>query len=78
MKTINIKTDSLISRVPFIIPFQGAPTDNFAHGEEILVQLVNNEGDRVGQPEIRSVVKTHDAEEKGGAWYEAFIPTKKV
>ncbi len=74
MKTVNIKTDSSISKVPILVPFQGAPSDNFAHGEKIIVQLVNDDGEKVGDPEVRSVVKTHDAENGRGAWYEAYIP----
>lgn len=77
MKTINIRTDASITKVPILIPFQGAPHDNFNHGEEILVQLVNDDGERVGKPEVRSVVKTHDAEGDQNAWYEAYIPVNQ-
>ncbi|ARS42641.1 hypothetical protein CA265_24445 [Sphingobacteriaceae bacterium GW460-11-11-14-LB5] len=77
MKTINIKTDSSITAVPVLIPFQGSPTDDFINGEEIIIQLINNDGYKVGEPEVRSVVKTHDADINESAWYEAYIPAKK-
>lgn len=77
MKTINIRTDGAILDVPIMIPFQGAPGDTFENGEEILIQLMSNEGLKVGAPQIRSVVKTHDADENNSAWYEAYIPFRK-
>jgi len=42
-----------------------------------IIQLVNNDGDKVGKPEVRSVVKTHDAEINESVWYEAYIAAKK-
>ncbi|MCX2495326.1 hypothetical protein OQX63_17680 [Pedobacter sp. PF22-3] len=74
MKTIKIRTDESVSQVPLLIPFQGAPKDQFDHHERVLIQLVNDDGDLVGEPEIRAVVKTHDGDENNSAWYEAFVP----
>ena len=78
MKTIKITTDSSITQVPILIPFQGSPTDNFLNGEQILVQLVDYDGEKVGEPEVRSVVKTHDADINESAWYDAYIPVKRT
>ncbi|MES2458237.1 MAG: hypothetical protein V4594_21950 [Bacteroidota bacterium] len=77
MKTINIRTDAATSSVPVLIPFQGGPHDDFADGEEVLIQLVNNDGERVGYPEIRTVIKTISADENQSAWYDAYIPTDR-
>lgn len=76
MKTVNIITDAATTSVPVLIPFQGGPHDDFAYGEEVLIQLVDNDGNKVGEPEVRSVVKTHVGDENTSSWYDAFIPKK--
>ena len=77
MRTINIRTDAATTTVPVLVPFQGAPHDIFIDGEEILVQLVNDDGEKIGEPEIRSIIKTQDAEENQSAWYDAYIPLNR-
>lgn len=77
MKTINIATDSSVTEVPIMIPFLAAPHDDFTDGEEVLIQLVNQDGEKVGYPQVRSVIQTHSAEDNHNAWYEAFIPRRK-
>lgn len=57
-----------------LFPFRGRKKDQFNHQEHILIQLVNDDGDLVGEPEIRAVVKTHDGDENNSVWYEAFVP----
>ena len=74
MKKINIKTDGSTKVVPILITFQGAPEDNFETGEEVLIQLVNDLNEKIGEPAKRSVIKTHDGENNEGAWYDAYIP----
>lgn len=76
MKTINIRTDAATHNVPVLVSFEAAPHDEFKNGDEVLIQLVNNDGERIGNPEIRSVIKTHDANEDHNAWYDAYIPLK--
>ncbi len=76
MKTVNIITDSATTKVPVLTPFQGGPNDDFANGEEILIQLVDHDGNKIGDPEVRSVVKTHDGDENTLPWYDAHIPKK--
>jgi hypothetical protein len=78
MKTLNIRTDAATSKVPVLVPFQSAPHDSFFDGEEVFIQLVNDDGKKIGEPAIRSVIKTHDAEENQNAWYDAYIPVKKI
>ncbi len=77
MRTIKIRTDASVNEVPILIPFQGAPGESFSHGEEVLIQLVNNDGEFVGDPKVRAVVETHDADDTTSAWYEAYIPVNK-
>lgn len=77
MRTIKIRTDASVNEVPIIIPFQGAPAENFDNGEEVLIQLVNDDGDHIGEPKVRAVVKTHDSDKNTNAWYEAYIRVNK-
>lgn len=77
MRTINIRTDASVSQVPAVLPFQGAPGETFAHGENVLIQLVNDDAELIGEPKLRAVVKTHDAKGETSAWCEAFIPVNR-
>lgn len=77
MKTVNIHTDDSISNVPISVDFQARPGESFPHNDQVCIQLVNNDGVKVGNPEIRSVVKIHDGDEQNAAWYQAFIPAKQ-
>jgi hypothetical protein len=77
MKKVNISTDESVRRVPVLISFEASPNDNFTDGEEVLVQLISSDGEKVGEPEIRSIVKTIDADDAHRAWYDAYVPIKR-
>lgn len=76
MKTVKIHGDASITSVPVLITFQSAPGESFEFKEQISIQMVDNEGQHIGIPEIRSVVKTHDTDGDEGDWYEAYIHVK--
>lgn len=75
MRTVNITANGAESVPPMVI-FQAAPGESFDHGEVVIIQLIDNSGTKVGQPEQRSTVKTHSEENGNSAWYEAYIPGK--
>ncbi|MEO3402824.1 hypothetical protein AAFN85_02915 [Mucilaginibacter sp. CAU 1740] len=77
MKIVNVRTDASVSAVPIAVNFQAAPGDKFSHLEQVYIQLVNNDGDKVGKPGVRSVVMINSGDDHNLPWYEAFIPAQK-